>query len=66
MSNGLTSVFISTLELSGTHLAKADNEKRMIVWLLERDQGAIGCTDKMRIRTGIGLIIITTASSRSG
>ncbi len=42
MSNGLTSVFISTLGLSGTHLAKTDNEKRMIVWLLERDQSAIG------------------------
>ncbi len=43
MSNGLTSVFISTLGLSGTHLAKTDNEKRMIVWLLERDQSMIGC-----------------------
>jgi len=43
MSNGLTSVFISTLGLSGTYFAKTDNEKRMIVWLLERDQSAIGC-----------------------
>ena len=42
MSNGLTSVFISTLGLSGTRLAKTDDEKRMIIWLLEKDQSAIG------------------------
>ena len=42
MSNALTSVFISTLGLSGTYLAKTDDEKRIIVWLLEKDQRAIG------------------------
>ena len=42
MSNGLTSVFIDVLGLSGTHLAKTDAEKRMIVWLLEKDQSAVG------------------------
>ena len=42
MSNGLTSVFIDVLGLSGTHLAKIDAEKRMIVWLLEKDQSAAG------------------------
>ncbi len=30
MSNGLTSVFIDVLGLSGTHLAKTAAEKRMI------------------------------------
>lgn len=42
MSNGLTSVFINTLGLSGTHLARTDDEKRMIIWLLEKDQSAVG------------------------
>lgn len=42
MSNGLTSVFIDVLGLSGTHLAKTAAEKRMIVWLLEKDQSAVG------------------------
>lgn len=42
MSNGLTSVFISTLGLSGTHLAKTDDEKQIIIWLLEKDQSAVG------------------------
>lgn len=42
MSNGLTDVFISTLLLSGSQLAKDVNEKRLIVWLAERDQSAVG------------------------
>lgn len=42
MSNGLTSVFIDVLGLSGTHLAKTAAEKRMIVWFLEKDQSAVG------------------------
>ena len=42
MSNGLTSVLIDVLGLSGTRLAKTDTEKRMIVWLLEKDQSAAG------------------------
>ena len=42
MSNGLTDVFISVLGLSGTRLAQNDIEKRMIVWLLEKDQSVVG------------------------
>lgn len=42
MSNGLTSVFISVLGLSGSRLAQRDDEKRLIVWLLEKDQSAVG------------------------
>lgn len=43
MSNGLTDVFISVLGLSGTRLARNEIEKRMIVWLLEKDQSVVGC-----------------------
>lgn len=46
MSNGGTDVFINVLVLSGSELAEADSEKRMIVYLAERDQvigqGAVG------------------------
>ncbi|MHC1686077.1 MAG: hypothetical protein AB6733_24635 [Clostridiaceae bacterium] len=42
MSNGATSVFISVIGLSGSRLAKADNEKRLIVWLMEKDQSKVG------------------------
>lgn len=42
MSNGLTDVFISVLLLSGSQLAKDEDEKRLIVWLAERDQSAVG------------------------
>lgn len=42
MSNGLTDVFINVLLLSGSQLAKDENEKRLIVWLAERDQSAVG------------------------
>lgn len=38
MSNGTTNVFINVLALSGSYLAKTDTEKRMIVWLSEKDQ----------------------------
>ena len=34
MSNGLTSVFLDVLGLSGTHWAQTDAEKRMIEALL--------------------------------
>ena len=34
--------FKHALGLSGTYLAKNDDEKRIIVWLLEKDQRAIG------------------------
>lgn len=36
MSNGLTSVFISTLGLSGSILAKTEKEKQIIIWLLKK------------------------------
>lgn len=38
MSNGGTDVFINILALSGSELAKTDSEKRMIVYLSEKDQ----------------------------
>lgn len=38
MSNGGTDVFINILALSGSELAAADSEKRMIVYLSEKDQ----------------------------
>ena len=42
MSNGLTDTLISALLLSGSQLAKTDQEKRLIVWLAEKDQSAVG------------------------
>lgn len=42
MSNGLTSVFIDVLSLSGSKLAVTDDEKRLIVWLSEKDQSKVG------------------------
>lgn len=42
MSNGLTDVLISVLLLSGSQLARDETEKRLIVWLAERDQSAVG------------------------
>ncbi len=42
MSNGLTDVFISVLSLSGSRLAKTADEKRLIIWLSEKDQSAVG------------------------
>ncbi|QIK63330.1 hypothetical protein G7068_09055 [Leucobacter viscericola] len=42
LANGLTSVFVSLLGLSGTATA-ADNKERVLVyWLLEQDQSAVG------------------------
>lgn len=38
MSNGLTDVFINVLALSGSQLAESTSEKRLVVWLSERDQ----------------------------
>lgn len=38
MSNGGMDVFINILALSGSELAATDNEKRMIVYLSEKDQ----------------------------
>lgn len=38
MSNGGTDVLINVLALSGSELAETDSEKRLIVYLSERDQ----------------------------
>ena len=42
MSNGLTDVFINVLVLSGSALARTPEEKRLIVWLAEKDQSKVG------------------------
>lgn len=42
MSNGLTDVFINVLVLSGSKLAGTDDEKRLIVYLAEKDQSITG------------------------
>ncbi len=42
MSNGLTDVFVNVLVLSGSALAKTVSEKRLIVWLAEKDQSRVG------------------------
>ena len=39
MSNGCTDVFLTTIGLSGSRLAVTYGEKRLILWLLERDHG---------------------------
>lgn len=42
MSNGLTSVFIDVLTLAGSRIAQSEDEKRLIVWLAEKDQSVVG------------------------
>lgn len=42
MSNGLTDVFIDVLTLAGSRLAETVDEKRLIVWLAEKDQSKVG------------------------
>ncbi|MDE7361653.1 MAG: hypothetical protein K2N38_06950 [Oscillospiraceae bacterium] len=42
MSNGLTAVFIDVLALVGSRLAQTEDEKRLIVWLAEKDQSVVG------------------------
>ncbi|GGF67285.1 hypothetical protein GCM10010912_10310 [Paenibacillus albidus] len=42
MSNGLTSVFIDVLVLSGSALAGSDREKEFVIWLAQRDQNVVG------------------------
>lgn len=42
MSKGTTSVFITVLGLSGTRLAKTDDEKKLLAWILEKDQSKCG------------------------
>lgn len=41
-SNGCTSVLLTVMGLSGSRLAQTDHEKNMIVWLMEKDQSAVG------------------------
>ncbi|MCM3783524.1 hypothetical protein M3231_11100 [Neobacillus mesonae] len=53
MSNGLTSVFIEVLALSGSILAETNREKELIIWLAQQDQSVVGlgtvgfCIDEM-------------------
>lgn len=42
MSNGLTAVFIDVMTLAGSRLAQTVDEKRLIVWLAEKDQSIVG------------------------
>ncbi len=42
MSNGLTDVLIDVLVLSGSRLAQTVDERRLIVWLAEKDQSKVG------------------------
>lgn len=42
MSNGLTSVFIEVLVISGSILASTNREKELIIWLAQRDQSIVG------------------------
>ena len=42
MSNGLTSVFMEVLSISGSMLAKTSREKEMTIWLAQRDQSVVG------------------------
>lgn len=42
MSNGYTTVIISTLVLSGSMLATTEREKEIIVWIAQHDQEILG------------------------
>lgn len=42
MSNGLTAVLIDVLTVAGSRLAQSDDEKRLVVWLAEKDQSKVG------------------------
>lgn len=41
-SNGCMSVLMTVIGLSGSELAQTDPEKNLIVWLMEKDQNAVG------------------------
>lgn len=41
-SNGCTDVLLTVIGLSGSRLARTDNERNMIVWLMMKDQSAVG------------------------
>ncbi|WP_373456231.1 hypothetical protein [Paenibacillus taichungensis] len=42
MSNGLTSVFIEVLSISGSMFAKTNREREMTIWLAQQDQSIVG------------------------
>ena len=42
ISNGSMSVLISSLALSGSHLAKEETEIEFMTWIVSRDQGILG------------------------
>jgi len=42
MNNGLTSVVLSVLALSGSALARTEREKDLVTWLATRDQAIYG------------------------
>ncbi len=42
MSNGLTSVFIDVMLLSGSQIAQTQQQKNLIIWLSEKDQSKVG------------------------
>lgn len=42
MSNGLTSVFLEVLVLSGSILAQTNREKELMIWLAQQDQAIVG------------------------
>lgn len=42
MNNGLTSVFISTMCLSGVEIAKEKFEKDILIWFAQHDQAVMG------------------------
>ncbi|MGF9697904.1 hypothetical protein [Paenibacillus sp. MABNR03] len=42
MTNGLTSVFIEVLSISGSMLAKTNREREMTIWLAQQDQSIVG------------------------
>lgn len=42
MSNRLTDAFLNVLIIAGSRLAKTEEQKRLIVWLAEKDQTAAG------------------------
>jgi len=42
MSNGLTSAFVSTFGLSGSIIAKTEQEKKLVIYILEKNQSVLG------------------------
>lgn len=42
MSNGLTSVFLDLLVISGSIIAQTNRERELIIWLAQRDQSIVG------------------------